>query len=137
MEKLTENILIESVKQGLDYSADNLDMHTRVRLTRIRLQAIEQNNRSSSFFHVPSFAHGFAAAAVVTLFVALWVLPNADQMLSPQSVPPVSTLVMPETEASASASVLDGNEMDILMSHEEMDFLENLEIYEWLEAEYG
>ena len=29
------------------------------------------------------------------------------------------------------------NVMEVLMSNEEMDFLENLEMYEWMEAEYG
>ncbi|WP_207251694.1 hypothetical protein [Thiothrix fructosivorans] len=32
---------------------------------------------------------------------------------------------------------LDVNAMDVLMSGEDMDLLENLDMYEWLEAEYG
>lgn len=29
------------------------------------------------------------------------------------------------------------NDEDVLMSNEDMEFLENLELYEWLDAEYG
>ncbi len=32
---------------------------------------------------------------------------------------------------------MDVNAIEVLMSHEDMDLLENLDMYEWLEAEYG
>lgn len=137
MAKLTENMLLESVKRGLDYSASNLDGQTRARLSRIRLQALEQNNRSSTFFHIPSFAHGFAVAAVVTLFVTLWVLPNVKDSLPTQAEPISSSWEDGVSETDATVTEMDMNVIDVLMSNEEMDFLENLEIYEWLEAEYG
>lgn len=135
MKQLTENKLLESVKRGLDYSAGNLDSRTRVRLTRIRLQALEQNNRSSMFFHVPSLAHGFAAAVVVTLFVTLWALPQAQDSFHMQTAPLISWLEGSNPETTQMG--LDLNAMEVLMSTEEMDFLENMDIYEWLDAEYG
>ncbi len=135
MTQLTEKELLDSIKRGLDYSAGNLDGQTRSRLTQIRLQALEKNNRLSTVFHIPSFAHVFAAAAVVTLFVTLWVLPNVKDSLPMQVTPTVP--LSEEMTSGADATELDMNAMDVLMSNEEMDFLENLEIYEWLEAEYG
>lgn len=135
MEKITENMLLESVKRGLDYSVGNLDSQTQAHLTRIRLQALERNNRSSMFFHIPSFSHGFAAAAVVTLFVTLWVLPNAKDSSPTQAAPAVSMLM--DSGQKAAPMTLDQEAMDVLMSSEDMDFLENMDIYEWLVAEYG
>lgn len=135
MKQLTEKMLLESVKRGLDHSAGNLDSRTRIRLTRIRLQALEQNNRSSMFFHTPSLAHGFAAAAVVTLFVTLWVLPQTQDSFHMQVAPLMSWLADSNPETTPMG--LDLNAMDVLMSTEEMDFLENMDIYEWLDAEYG
>ena len=78
----------------------------------------------------------FATAAVVTLAAILWVLPNATDSLTSEAPVTASNLdhAVPEVAMDATPEV---NVMEVLMSNEEMDFLENLEMYEWMEAEYG
>jgi len=136
VKNLTEQVLVEAVKQGLDRSANGLDAQIRGKLSQARLQALARNDRPSDFFGFMSFSNGFAATAVVTLAVALWVLPNATDSLTPEAVPEAS-LVPERSLPEATAVNQEGNVMDVLMSNEEMDFLENLEMYEWMDAEYG
>ena len=136
MKKLTEQALVEAVKQGLDSSVDQLDAVMRERLYRARLQALEPRHRLSDFLSGWSFSPSFATAAVVTLTATLWVLPNATDSLTSEAPVTASNLdhVVPEVAMDAVPGV---NVMEVLMSNEEMDFLENLEMYEWMEAEYG
>lgn len=136
MKKLTEQALVEAVKQGLDSSVDQLDAVMRERLYRARLQALEPRHRLSDFLSRWSFSPGFATAAVVTLAATLWVLPNATDSLTSEAPVTASNLdhAVPEVAMDAAPEV---NVMEVLMSNEEMDFLENLEMYEWMEAEYG
>ena len=128
MKKLTEQALVEAVKQGLDSSVDQLDAVMRERLYRARLQALEPRHRLSDFLSGWSFSPSFATAAVVTLAAILWVLPNATDSLTSEA---------PVTASNLDHAVPEVNVMEVLMSNEEMDFLENLEMYEWMEAEYG
>ena len=136
MKKLTEQALVEAVKQGLDSSVDQLDAVMRERLYRARLQALEPRHRLSDFLSGWSFSSSFATAAVVTLAAILWVLPNATDSLTSEAPVTASNLdhAVPEVAMDAAPEV---NVMEVLMSNEEMDFLENLEMYEWMEAEYG
>ncbi|MEN9425345.1 MAG: hypothetical protein RL122_2728 [Pseudomonadota bacterium] len=120
--EITEQVVVKVVKQGMDQSVMHLDWQTQAALTRLRMQSLAQLDRRSIGFRFSSLARGFAVAAAVTLTVTLWVLPTLTEM---PSRPLLST-----TE-------LDVNAMDVLMSGEDMDLLENLDMYEWLEAEYG
>lgn len=129
--EFTERLLAESVRQGMDQSVRGLDWQTQAKLTYLRLQALEQSGRSSGSFGFSSFSRGFAVASAVTLAVALWVLPNVRNTLSG------SMLTAGEDATETVDAELDISTMEVLMSGEDMDFLENLEMYEWLEAEYG
>ncbi|MEZ5453934.1 MAG: hypothetical protein R3E93_14130 [Thiothrix sp.] len=129
--EFTERLLAESVRQGMDQSVRGLDWQTQAKLTYLRLQVLEQSGRSSGSFGFSSFSRGFAVASAVTLAVALWVLPNVRNTL------PGSMLTAGEDATETVDAELDISTMEVLMSGEDMDFLENLEMYEWLEAEYG
>jgi len=131
---LTEQAITEAVRQGLDYSVGHLDLHTEARLRRARLQALGHGNRSSVFPLFPSISSGFAAAMVATLTVTLWSLPIATNSPVMGSLPSTTDQAPFDTSKQPLA---EGNAMDVLMSSEEMDFLENLDMYEWLAAEYG
>ena len=56
-------------------------------------------------------------------------------LLSPQGLGPSAELALDDPFVQEAGTV--GNVADVLMSNEEMDFLENLELFEWLAAEYG
>ncbi|OQX02514.1 MAG: hypothetical protein BWK73_42435 [Thiothrix lacustris] len=120
--EITEQVVVKVVKQGMDQSVMSLDWQTQAALTRLRVQSLAQLDRRSVGFRFSSLSRGFAVLTAVTLAVTLWVLPTLTEM---PSRPLLST-----TE-------LDVNAMDVLMSGEDMDLLENLDMYEWLEAEYG
>jgi hypothetical protein len=131
MQDITEQLLVETVRQGMDQSVRDLDWQTQAKLTRLRLQAMEQKSHLSEHFGFSSFSRGFAVATAVTLAATLWVLPDVTE--TPPGVLPVPS----DNLTDASDSDLDMNVMEVLMSSEDMDLLENLEMYEWLEAEYG
>jgi hypothetical protein len=130
-QEMTESLLVDAVRQGMDHSVMNLDWQIQAKLTHLRLQALEQTNQSSVSFSFPSLVRGFAIATAVTLATTLWVLPNVVDV-RPGALPSSR-----DTLTDASAAELDVNVMDVLMSGEDMDLLENLDMYEWLEAEYG
>jgi hypothetical protein len=119
--EITEQIVVNRVRQGMDHSVVHLDWQTQAALTRLRVQSLAQLDRRSSGFRFSSLSRGFAIATAVTLAVTLWWLPTVTEMPS----------------HSMAAVDLDVNAMDVLMSGEDMDLLENLDMYEWLEAEYG
>lgn len=135
MKNLTEQVLVEAVKRGLEHSVTNLDAATREKLYRVRLQALERVDRPSGFSFFSSPFPSFAMVAVFTLGVALWVLPNAPgPLISELPMASVPEVFSPDV---AEAAMSGASTMEVLMSNEEMDFLEDLEMYEWLEAEYG
>lgn len=115
--------LLAAVQQGMDQSVHNLDYQTRARLTHLRLQVLEQESALSKKVDFLSLFQGGVATMAITLAVIFGVLPMTTTKA------PLATVV-PET-------AVVGEALDVLMSNEDMEFLENLEIYEWLEAEYG
>lgn len=130
-QEMAEDLLVDAVRQGMDHSVMNLDWQIQAKLTHLRLQALEQTNQSSVSSSFSSLARGFAVATAVTLAATLWVLPNVADVWSGVLSSSSDTLT------DASAADLDVNVMDVLRSGEDMDLLENLDMYEWLDAEYG
>ena len=131
--EITERLLISAVKHGMDHAVMGLDWQTQAKLTRLRLQALEleQKRHWSEGFGLSSFSRGFAIATAVTLAATLWVLP--ETALPPENLAAVGDHF---TDAAAETDA-DVNVMEILMASEDMDLLENLDMYVWLEAEYG
>ncbi|WML90525.1 hypothetical protein RCF98_16340 [Thiothrix lacustris] len=130
-QEMTERLVVGVVKQGMDHSVINLSWQTQAKLTRLRLQALDQLDQPSAGFGFSSLSRGFAVATAVTLAATLWVLPDKVEMH------PSVLVLSSDTSTDASAANLDVSVMDILMSGEDMDLLENLDMYEWLDAEYG
>lgn len=109
-----EKRFLQEVKQALDASADELDDLTRARLRAARQRALDAaaggKNGSTLRWLLP--AGGFAAATVATVvFLMLQAAPV-------EVVPPFSN-----------------GDMELLTSVDSLGLLENLEFYEWLEAE--
>lgn len=132
--EITEQLLVTAVKQGMDHAVMGLDWQTQAKLTRLRLQALElqQKRHWSEGFGLSSLSRGFAVATAVTLAATLWVLP--ETVLPPDNVAAVAGDHFADAAVETDADV---NVMEILMASEDMDLLENLDMYEWLEAEYG
>lgn len=100
----------------LRHSADDLDAATAARLNRARQAALAGHpaRRRAGAWLVPSLA----TAALATLVVGLWLGRNpADP------VPAVS----PPVESPA--------ELELLLAGEDLEMLEDLEFYAWLDGE--
>jgi hypothetical protein len=131
MKELTGQCLVEAIRQGLDDSVSGLDWRVQTKLTGLRQQVLESGSHSSGWLGAISFSHGFVAATIATLVVGLWVLPDKHDPLIPASSSRDTVSEVQGTDVVGASAV-----MDVLMSGEDMEFLENLEMYEWL-AEYG
>ena len=130
-QEMTERLVMGVVKQGMEHSVLNLDWQTQAKLTRLHLQALDQLDPSSAGFNLSLRARWCAGAPAVPLTACCWLLPARGGRH------PGVLALSSDTLTDASAANLDVSVMDVLMSGEDMDLLENLDMYEWLDAEYG
>ena len=105
MTQQDENEFVEQVKQQLDQQADQLDELTAAKLKAARLRALEAASRPRKLW-VPAF--GTATAAAVMLAVLLW--------QSPSELPGPF------------------EELDIIASGEDLELIEDMDFYDWLDA---
>lgn len=127
--------LQKALEQGLNRETDHLSPDIQLRLQQARQQAlVELNTRpranSQSGFvswlsSSPLFATkpsavlaGAVGALVLTLGMQIAINHSSDNSLS-------------------NSDVESTNATDVLMSNEDIEFLENMDIYEWLAAEYS
>lgn len=129
--------LSNSVRISLAKQVDAIDDNMLARLRRARVAAVSSgqqggllqrlwNNISMSPVLSAPVAQASVAMLVAVFSISLVLMP-----------PPLVS-----KSASSGVDVQQNgrqalSEMDVLMSNEDMEFLENLEIYEWLVAEYG
>jgi hypothetical protein len=126
--KWNDEHLTQAVIQSLDAAANQLDAASRQRLQMMRQQALQPRRRLSQFFTSPSYSWVTASIGLVTLSLILWGMP-----LHLEPKPPVTTTpLISQTGAEAKYTESELNNMDVIMSNEELDFLENLDMYEWL-----
>ncbi len=95
-------------------SAEGLDGNIRSRLTRARSAAVEEARHSRTGLAWRTWIPAGALAGAAALAVVLW-------SSSPQSPPP-----------HAVHNALD--DLDIMVTNESFELLENLEFYEWVAA---
>lgn len=128
-ERKTEQTILKVVKQGLAQSVRELDLNTKQRLLRKRRLALKHRRHLSGCSNLVSFSPSMAVAAGIILVVILWLMPTiTDSGL---------TVIPPLTNVEVEPKGMDTSTMEVLMSNEDLDFLENLDIYEWLDSEYG
>lgn len=109
---------IDRVRAAFDDEVAGLDAATRSRLTQARYRALAQLDKPRLFSQswLPqSAAAAVAVAAVLAIFIFR---SNVGQM------------PLPETIAEAS-------DIEILLGEEEIEFLQELEFYAWLETQPG
>lgn len=107
------------VQELLRASADRLDGHIRSRLTRARSAAMEEARRARHSFPWRTWIPAGALAGAAALAVILWTE-------GPRS---------PQGPALAVHSSLD--DLDILVTSESFELLEDLEFYEWVASAEG
>lgn len=105
MTEQDEKAFVGQVKQQLDQQADQLDELTTARLKAVRLRALESAPGPRKLW-IPAF--GTATAAAIVLAVLLW--QNPSDMSGPFE------------------------ELDIIASGEDLELIEDLDFYDWLDA---
>jgi negative regulator of sigma E activity len=101
------------VGQRLRDSADSLDAQTRSRLNQARQQALEELSPRPLWQRRPALAGAAAAVAMVALL--MW----QPIVNGPEPAAPLA---------------LDAPDLELLMTDESLDMLEDLEFYTWLAA---
>ena len=128
--------LHDMISAGLSQQADAVDVRMQARLRRARVKAVSANQEPSwlgrlwQTISVPSLVRAPIAQASVAMLVAVFSISLVFTPFNSVS----ETVSGAEIQQNGSQAL---SEMDVLMSNEDMEFLENLEIYEWLVAEYG
>lgn len=116
MDKKAEVELLDKVRWGLTEQCDKLPDTIVTQLGVMRNNALSAPVPQQRFFRQTLLGMPFAPLSAVlsagVLGVALLVTQGSD----------TETVVSDE---------------EVIMSTEDMEFLENLELYEWLDAEYG
>ncbi|UCG74309.1 MAG: hypothetical protein JSV45_08060 [Chromatiales bacterium] len=103
------------VGQRLRDSADSLDAQTRLRLNRARQKALEELSPRPLWQRSPALA-GAATAAVAVVALLMWQpIENGPEVVAPPA--------------------FDAPDLELLMTDESLDMLEDLEFYTWLAAE--
>ena len=126
---------LNSIEQGLNREADNLSPQVQTRLHQVRQQAMAEFNTQQ----LPKAQTGwlawlarwqpvdFKSGAVLAGLVGVTVLAVGMQVTTNHS----------SDNSLGSSEAKPNNSTDVLMSNEDIDFLENMDIYEWLAAEYS
>lgn len=108
--------LERSAQELLQASADGLDGHIRSRLTQARSAAVEEARKTRHRFDWRLWIPAGALAGAAALAVLMW-------SGSPQA---------PQAPALAGHNSLD--DLDIMVTNESFELLEELEFYEWVAA---
>lgn len=112
-----DRALEERTKLLFDESVSSLDAQTRSKLTRARYRALEELETSKAAGWRPQWIPAGVVAAGVLTVIMLW-----------QGQPAVS----PETQTFDVAAV---NDLEILLGDEDLDMLQELEFYAWLDEQ--
>ena len=113
---MSEQDFLNQVRAALDDSAARLDAATVSRLNRARQRALDQGLARRTRWVWPTLA--LATAASLTL--ALGLLLHTPEVAAP----------LPPTAATESL------DFELLAGSEDLELIENLEFYAWLEQQY-
>lgn len=112
-------------RQLFDEQVEGLDAHTRSRLNRARQAALAAASGESQRFASPRWLLPVGSAAALALVTVSAVqLMRADHDL---------VEVAPTASLAASSSPVD--DMEILASNDELDMLQNVDFYAWLDTQ--
>lgn len=124
----------KALKQGLNREADHLSLDIQARLQQARQQAmLEMNTQRLAKPHQTTWLAGLMnvfdskRGAVLAGLVGAMVLTMGVQVAMNHW----------DDQSLSNLEVMPNNSTDVLMSNEDIEFLENMDIYEWLAAEYS
>lgn len=111
---MTHKDFLDQVRDVLDQSTASMDAQTASRLNRARQQALDLGLKPRSRWAWPSLA--LATAASLTLALSL-------------------ILRMPDTASLPTAAEDLSQDLELLAGNEDLELIENLEFYAWLEQQ--
>lgn len=112
---MTQNDFLNQVREVLDESTASMDAQTASRLNRARQRALDLGLKPRSRWVWPSLA--LATAASLTLALSL-------------------AVHMPDTAPLPAAAAADlSQDLELLAGSEDLELIENLEFYAWLEQQ--
>ncbi|MCO7222827.1 DUF3619 family protein [Pleionea sp. CnH1-48] len=112
---MQDDELVKQIAQQLDDSTESLDYATQLKLQRIRQQALQVSPKESM---VKRFWQPMSAF-LVTASLAAVVVFNTQQTTAPTS--------------NHQTEILE--DIELLAADEELEFIQNLEFYEWLDKD--
>jgi anti-sigma-K factor RskA len=138
---LQETELHEKIVAALNTESQQLDYRVTNKLAQARRQALQQKHTKQA---LPFWQHWMtqhtwqtAAVSAFTLVVSIAVMSyvTLDQPSSPQLVigEPSEAISQEPNDIAISRTV----ELEALSNGEDLDLFENMELYQWLEAEFG
>ena len=138
--KNSEKIFLADVKKQLDESVDNLDGHTRSRLSQIRSQALDNSQQRHSTLKNWLWAGGVTVPALALGLMIFFGIPG-NKAIDRHSLQIATTQIEeipPSYDVAAiptSPATLDNEDLGILMSDEEIEMLSDLDFLTWLSNE--
>lgn len=117
MSQKSEEALVAHIKQQLDDSCDSLDYATQLKLKQAREKALSQSAASTSrlkrwqWIGIPSLA-ATAAVAIITI-----------------------SSVINTPSSGESPESLFFQDLELLAAEEDLELIEELEFYQWLESD--
>ena len=123
-DKPIDDRLVRDAERLLRQGAEDLDAATLARLHRARQQALaelDRHARRPSWLQ-PGWRPAAGVAVVAVLAVALWI----GRMSGPAAPEPQS--------AKTPAGTADSSDLDLVLAEENLEMLEDLEFFDWIEA---
>lgn len=120
--------LVQHLKTALDQEVEALDMATQSNLTQIRHKVLAHYTRRTKIGRL------WWASGLIVAGIGAVVLSQALYLSSPTALPMVSNPVV----SNVALPEVDLPTIELLLAEEEeWEFLESLDLYTWLVAEYG
>lgn len=113
-----DEAFLDKIRQDLDQSCDRLDGHTQSRLNSIRHAAVEHGLERQPRWHSRVLLAPFGGLVTACVLVVVVSLVYQQPGTPMPSIPDSRTAI---------------EDLDILTSAESLEFIENLEFYQWLE----
>ena len=135
---MNDNKLHAMVCKSLDKDVETLSASVQSKLARARTDAIEKANNSNDKFSVLSlFLNQPAKIGMVLASLVIITISSFSVMhINEQKTIEISQETLTQDEPFSIEAVNDGVGKDFFLTEEDLDFFENLELYQWLDSEF-
>jgi len=136
---MNDNKLHAMVRKSLDKDVETVSASIQSKLTRARMEALDKaSNNINDNFGVFSLLlnRPIQIAAVVASLSFIAVSSFSVMDISKQETVEIAQEILTSGEPLASNAVNETVGKDFFLTEEDLDFFENLELYQWLDSEF-